>query len=414
VLVGTKVGESIVGGEGNDQLYGKSGDDTLVGDTGGKVTVALDIAVSLVDVDNSETLSLVVSDVPKGASLSAGRQNADGTWSLSIDDLKGLTITADDSTNFKLHVVATATDVSGAVMTQVGDINVILDNGNQDFLVGGRGNDNLSGGAGNDVMYGGSAPTGAPPKVATFADNDVVHGNDGNDVVYGNSGDDKVYGDAGNDLVSGGRGNDLVSGGTGNDVVKGNSGDDVITGDAGDDMISGGSGFDTLDYSMSLKGLVVDLAKHTASGMGNDMVQGIEKVVGSSFSDVMVGDGHDNVFEGGAGNDNLRGAKGNDVLTGGAGNDTFSWTKSDVFNVKAQTGWVDHVTDLQVGDKLDLTGFFRAGTANVESLVHVTDGKDGSTISVKFAGQFHDVVVLDGVHGVSAHDLMKDGMLFVA
>ena len=33
---------------------------------------------------------------------------------------------------------------------------------------------------------------------------------------------------------------------------------------------------------------------------------------------------------------------------------------------------------------------------------------------MKFAGSFHDVVVLDGVHGLTANDMMKDGMLLVA
>ena len=263
-------------------------------------------------------------------------------------------------------------------------------------------------------MYGGSIPTGALPKVATFEDSDVVHGNEGNDTVFGNSGDDQVFGDVGNDFVSGGKGNDVVSGGDGNDVVKGNSGDDVITGDAGDDEITGGSGFDTLDYTMSQTGLVVDMTAHTATGMGRDSINGVEKVIGSSFDDVFVGDSHDNVFEGGAGNDTLHGGKGNDTLAGGEGSDTFSWSKSDVFNFKSQTAWVDHVSDFQAGDKLELTGFFQPGTVDIAGLVSITDGADGSTLSVKFGGEFHAVAVLDGVHGLTANDMMKDGMLFVA
>ena len=414
VLVGTKTGEGLTGGEGNDHITGKSGNDTLVGDVGGKVTAALDIAVSLVDLDNSRTVALTVSNVPLGAALSAGTQNSDGTWTLSLTDLQGLTITANDSTNFSLHVVATATDASGNVLTEAGDINVVLDNGNQDLIEGGRGNDNIAGGAGNDVIYGGSAPVaGAVPHVATYADNDVLFGNDGNDVIYGNSGDDRLSGDAGNDTLLGGKGNDQVSGGDGNDVVNGNSGDDVITGDAGSDTINGGSGFDTLDYSGASQGLAVDLTAHTATGQGNDTLSSIEKVIGSSFDDAFIGDSHDNEFEGGAGNDRISGSKGNDVLTGGAGNDVFSFTKSDVFNFKEQKGWVDHVTDFQVGDKLDLSGFFKAGT-NIDGLVKATDDANGTTISVKFGGEFHDVVVLDGVHGHTANDLLKDGSLFVA
>ena len=250
--------------------------------------------------------------------------------------------------------------------------------------------------------------------MVTVGDNDIVHGNDGNDVVYGNSGDDQVFGDAGNDFVSGGRGNDVVSGGAGNDVMKGNSGDDRMNGEAGDDQMTGGSGFDTLDFSMAANGMTVDMSQHTAVGMGNDTINGFEKIIGSSFSDVVIGDSHDNVFDGGAGSDVIHGGKGNDTLTGGAGNDTFTWSKSDVYNTKSQQGWADHVTDFQVGDTLDMSGFFKAGTTNIADLVHVTDGAGGTTVSIKFAGQFHDVAVLDGIHGLTATDMMKDGMLLVA
>ena len=415
VLVGGKSGDAISGGIGNDEVWGKDGNDVLNGDDKGRATGALAIDVSLIDADNSETMSLTIAGVPKGATLSAGLDNGDGTWSLVADDLKNLSVTADDGAKFTLTVTATATDASGAVMTRHADVNVSFDNGNKDIVVGGRGNDVMTGGAGDDVMYGGSVPTTTSPvHIATFADNDVVHGNDGNDVVYGNSGDDQVFGDAGNDFVSGGRGNDFVSGGDGDDIMQGNSGDDRMNGEAGDDQMTGGSGFDTLDFSLSANGMMIDMSQQVAVGMGSDTINGFEMIIGSDFSDVMTGDSHDNVFEGGAGDDVIRGAKGNDTLTGGKGNDTFTWLKSDVYNTKAQQGWVDHVTDFQVGDTLDMSGFFKAGATNIANLVQITDGTDGTTVSLKFAGQFHDVVVLDGVHGLTATDMMKDGMLLVA
>lgn len=414
LLNGGNTGDELSGGVGNDEVYGRGGNDVLNGDTSGRVTAALSIDVSLVDADNSKTVLLVIAGVPKGATLSAGHDNGDGSWSLSVDELKGLNVTADDGSVFKLSVTATATDVTGAVMTQHADINVVFDNGNEDLVVGGRGNDDITGGAGNDVLYGGGLPTGAPPHVVTFADNDIVHGNDGNDVVYGNSGDDQVYGDAGNDFVSGGRGDDFVSGGEGNDVMKGNSGNDMMNGEAGDDQMSGGSGFDTLDFSMSMNGMTVDMSKHVAIGMGNDTINGFEKIIGSEFNDVMIGDSHDNVFVGGAGDDVMRGAKGNDTFAGGKGNDVFQWQKSDVFTVKTGVASLDHITDFEVGDKLELTGFIKAGTSDFANVLHVTDGAAGTTVSVKFGGQFHDVVVLDGLHGLTATDMLKDGMLLVA
>uniref|UniRef100_UPI00051A0323 Ig-like domain-containing protein n=1 Tax=Thalassospira australica TaxID=1528106 RepID=UPI00051A0323 len=72
--------------------------------------IALDIDAGLTD--SSETLSVTISGVPDGATLSAGSDNGDGTWTLSADDLEGLTITpADDfSGSFDLGVTAQSAD----------------------------------------------------------------------------------------------------------------------------------------------------------------------------------------------------------------------------------------------------------------------------------------------------------------
>ncbi|MBL8699191.1 MAG: hypothetical protein JNK67_12505, partial [Alphaproteobacteria bacterium] len=74
--------------------------------------ITLSIAASLTDTDGSESLSLVIAGVPAGATLSAGVNNGDGTWSLAPSDLAGLTVTppAGDDTDFTLTVMATATE----------------------------------------------------------------------------------------------------------------------------------------------------------------------------------------------------------------------------------------------------------------------------------------------------------------
>jgi len=87
------------------------------GDGDGDVgqTIPLDISSALVDQDGSETLSITISDVPSGASLSAGTDNQDGTWTLELADLTGLNINlpADASDDFDLTVTATATEADG-------------------------------------------------------------------------------------------------------------------------------------------------------------------------------------------------------------------------------------------------------------------------------------------------------------
>ncbi|PKR56262.1 Ig-like domain-containing protein, partial [Thalassospira lohafexi] len=79
--------------------------------------IALDIDAGLTD--SSETLTVTISGVPDGATLSAGTDNGDGTWTLSSGDLEGLTITpADDfSGSFDLGVTAQSADGEDVAVT---------------------------------------------------------------------------------------------------------------------------------------------------------------------------------------------------------------------------------------------------------------------------------------------------------
>jgi len=88
--------------------------------------IALDIASSLNDLDGSESLSITISGVPTGAELSAGIDNNDGTWTLSSDQLDGLTILppANSNTDFQLTVTATSTETGGDIATTTATLNV--------------------------------------------------------------------------------------------------------------------------------------------------------------------------------------------------------------------------------------------------------------------------------------------------
>ncbi|MBF0348311.1 MAG: hypothetical protein HQL81_11640, partial [Magnetococcales bacterium] len=89
--------------------------------------ISLDILASLADTDGSESLSITLSGLPEGAELSAGTHNADGSWTLSADDLEGLHVTPphDSDADFTLSVTATSTDgndtsvVSGTINVSV-------------------------------------------------------------------------------------------------------------------------------------------------------------------------------------------------------------------------------------------------------------------------------------------------------
>ena len=421
VIIGNNHDNHLNSGAGDDQVFGKGGDDTIRGDATGNVTVALNVDVALEGGKSADAVSLTIGKIPVGATLSAGKLNADGTWTLSKADLVGLTLTLKDAINFTLSVHAVSTD--GSNKSADGTIDVTLQHGNNDLLVGGRGNDLIIGNGGDDLIYGGGIPTGQN-HISTAADNDVIHAGEGNDKAYGQAGDDKIFGDAGNDFLSGGKGNDFVYGGTGDDIVYGNTGDDQLFGDFGNDLIyggigndvisdgngndkvyggsgndtfvdgagsdyfSGGSGFDTLDFSGAKRGVKVDMASKSAEGMGHDTFSSIENVIGSNFGDSFRGDKHASTF------------------TGGKGNDVYVWAQSAV-----NKNGLDHITDFAKGDSLNLRELLKG--QKFADAVKVTDTAAGSTVSVKFGGSFHDVVVLDGVHGMNASELLKAGMILV-
>lgn len=311
-----------------------------------------------------------------------------------------------------------------------------------DLIQGGSGNDAISGNGGDDVIYGGAIPTGKPHTV-TLEDNDVINAGDGNDTVYGNAGDDKLYGEAGNDTMSGGKGDDHMSGGDGDDKLTGDTGDDEIYGDSGNDSLTGGkgddrldggkdddtidggsgddtiadvygkntvkggSGFDTLDFSEARSGVSVNLSKKFAEGKGfATSFEGIEAVTGSAYDDKMRGGKNADTLDGSAGDDWLRGLGGADELTGGDGRDTFTWERKDVGSD------VDVITDFSKEDVLDLRGLIK-GTkwSTADDIVAIKDDGQDSHVYVNVKGTFVEVAVLENFSGVSAEDMLHNGMI---
>src|SRR5690606_243298 len=74
----------------------------------------VNISAQLTDLDGSETLSIVVGNVPEGATLSAGTDNGDGTWTLTPAQLDGLQLITEDAVSeaFSLSVTATSTETA--------------------------------------------------------------------------------------------------------------------------------------------------------------------------------------------------------------------------------------------------------------------------------------------------------------
>ena len=97
----------------------------------GATTIPLDITSGLTDTDGSETLTITITGVPAGATLSAGAYDpATDTWTLSEADLSGLSVGSVGGLNddFTLTVTATTTEIDGGNSTSVsGTIPVTID-----------------------------------------------------------------------------------------------------------------------------------------------------------------------------------------------------------------------------------------------------------------------------------------------
>lgn len=438
VLTGTAGDDHIVGGNGNDVIYGESAANVA------GASVALDISAALGDVDGSETLSVTISGVPDGASLSAGTETTAGTWLLSPSDLAGLTFNADSAMDVTLTVTATASEANGstASVDATIDLRIEMPTGN-DVIDGGAGDDQIHGGTGVDLIdY-----TSSSSAVSVFLDSgfaigngldtfdgvegvigsnysDSLYGDNGDNIFFGGNGNDAIYAYGGNDTVDGGNGNDNINGyagddtlldGAGADNVYGGDGNDVIIAgnDRDNDYYSGGNGIDSIDYSNVTTGVTIDLGNHQVRGAGNDLVFDIENATGTSQDDTLRGSDAINVLIGGAGNDTIQSGRGADILTGGAGADTFVFTKSDVINGKTHQG-VDTITDFGAGDRLDLDGLFSNSDANhLLEHIRIVETGAGSVVSVDLGSAgFVDIALLEGVYGLDAEYMIETGQIF--
>ncbi len=447
---GTGSSDTIVGTAGDDVIQGGSGNDTIYGDDAsgsGNFEVAFEINAALNDGDGSETLSVEVSGLPSGASLSAGSDLGNGTWILGAGDLDGLKLVLTEAADTTITVTATATEAGGATqsVSQSVPIQFSGDQGGNDIIQGGSGNDVIHGGGGVDLVDLSDAPGGVYVDLSanfsvgngydvftgiegaigsdsadTFIGNNgdnVFEGGDGGDAIYAFGGDDQISGGAGNDALYGYDGNDVISDGSGNDSVYGDNGDDTIIAGSGNDYYHGGSGNDTVDFSQSTSGVEVELKSGKSDGddSGKDRLVSIENVIGSSGNDEIEGDSGDNILSGGDGNDRIEGGRGEDVLIGGAGADTFVFKNSDVVSGRNHHG-VDRIADFGAGDRLDFDSLLKGVKYNdLSEVVQLTETSEGTMVSVEMNGAagWTDVVLLEGMFDLELDFLEGGGQIIV-
>ena len=104
----------------------------IVNDTTGSANtpIPLNIASSFANSDGNDLRSILISGVPSGATLSAGTNNNNGTWTLDPAQLTGLTITVTSAANFALTVTATSAETTGDTATTAATFSVIVNTSN--------------------------------------------------------------------------------------------------------------------------------------------------------------------------------------------------------------------------------------------------------------------------------------------
>jgi len=313
-VLGTSLGDTLTGADGDNLLGGAAGDDSLAG-AGGNDTLV-------------------------GAT---GNDSLDGGTGIDVLDLSGATaglsltlVQSASNTSLDLTAVGLGKDVyknmEGIVGSQFDD--TLTGTAGDDFLKGLAGIDYLYGGNGNDTLDG--------------ADWSVLRGDAGDDLLLGGYEADDLAGGDGNDTLVGGAQRDTLTGGQGADSMAGGDADDrYFVDDVGDtvtevfdplDPLSSDS--DQVDSTVDIVALFdhverLMLMGNAVVGVGNatdNLIVSTDKdskLSGLDGNDSLLGRTGDDTLDGGSGDDNLTGDNGADSLAGGAGNDLLSGAVGD-------------------------------------------------------------------------------------
>ncbi|WP_445505332.1 hypothetical protein [Microvirga sp. G4-2] len=373
-VIATDAGnDTINAGAGVDSVDGGSGEDTLVLDYSG------------------------VND-GYGASLNGAIGSVmTYWWSTRVDfsgiehlDVTGTLTHSNNLTGGHLSDTLTGGNMDDRVDGADGD----------DLLVGGAGLDVIRGGAGADTLDGGSEA-------------DLLIGGDGADHLVGGVGTDTAsyqdadagvtadlgtpsnnVGDAAGDtydsieVLLGSAYDDLLRGDTADNILSGSEGNDTLEGGVGADTLDGGYGDDTASYTHAASGIVLDLsdASRNTGEAQNDVLIGIENVVGTDFADILMGNSSSNRLDGGAGDDVLEGrwGWGYDTLVGGAGSDTASY-ENEAYGVTADLtnviGASDYVYSQSVFDGVEnLRGSAFDDTLRGDGGANLLEGQAGDDV----------------------------------
>lgn len=402
VVQGGSGGDTLHGGNGDDQLigdnflaatansttkmFGDGGDDTLSGSAGKDVMDGgtgsdwADYTQQDFDLQLGDQAHLGHNYAGVTVDLSTGTGHggyAEGDTYVNIENVRGTdgddVITGDANDNILVGMDGNnVIHGGGGNDTLMGNGLLFGDDGNDTFNASGWGTTHYDGGAGTDTVDYSQEAYGAVISLTNTLLSSGSFDGSGNlgshdsytsiENVEGSQHNDAVLASNDDNVIDGNGGNDVIYSLGGNDTVNGGDGDDVIDGGAAADMLDGGTGVNTLSYTLSMQGVVVNLATSTATGgdATGDVISNFQNVAGSHFgNDVLIGsNGNNMMFE----------QAGNNFEAGGGGQDTFAF---DSF----LTG-TTMIADFHIGeDKLAIVG----GDSMQD--LHVTQTTGGTLIT---------------------------------
>ncbi|WP_371170999.1 hypothetical protein [Aliiroseovarius sp. 2305UL8-7] len=205
------------------------------------------------------------------------------------------------------------------------------------------------------------------------------------------------------EVVNGTENADILQGDEGTETFNGMGGDDLMLSSLGADIYNGGDGQDTVSFANATESVLANLTSNQFGGAAaGDVLNSIENLAGSDYSDTLGGTDAANVINGNNGNDTIFGYGGDDVLNGGGGNDIFHGGAG-----------ADHMAG---GNGNDTASYALSGQAVQVSLTtgETSGGAAGDTLtSVESldGSNFGDVLVGNAtgntIHGRAGNDLIE-------
>jgi len=344
-----------------DMLNGKDGDDIIFGD-------GIDGSSPIVE-DGDETDDGDVLIGGRGSDTVIGGDGNDFLigWDQYIEDY-----TYEDL-DYARPMDLWVEDIQGGYVYTLDPVRPIENQGDSDYLDGGKGNDRISGGSYDDTLLGGEGIDG----LGGGAGKDTLLGGLGDDVIYGDS-TDMIYDDETNSYVYWTINPDNYSAviwyrydedpyfwdmNNYSDYIDGGEGNDLIFGEMGDDLILGGKDNDEIWGDRSNEEELLSNFRGLASQYhGRDVLdggQGNDTIYGNGNDDVIIGgDGADTLYGDQAfsegrniehdGADTIFAGQGEDIVYGGNNNDTIFGGDDDDIIIGDEDGmYVDDSTGQQ-------------------------------------------------------------------